>query len=262
MKKRPKISRRKISNILFWGFLVLVLILVLPAIFSMDRNTICNNIDVKITPETNLFFVDQKDVIETLKESHGLSLKGESKKNFDLNKMESALIENGYLEKVNVFQKLNGDLVVEALQKIPVVRIINKKQESYYLDKKNKKIPYNNKYAPRLIVATGNISESYSDSTEAKSQNLIEIGKVVQFIIQNKLWKAQIEQIYVDKLGLIYLIPKIGNHTIVIGNSTQLDEKFSKLLAFYKSGLGTIGWDKYKSIDLRFKNQVVAKKRN
>ena len=87
------------------------------------------------------------------------------------------------------------------------------------------------------------------------------LSKIVHYIIHNTLWKAQIEQIYVDKSGLIYLIPKIGNHTIVIGDATNLDEKFSKLIAFYKNGLGTFGWDKYKTIDLRFKNQIVAKRK-
>ena len=259
----PKISKRKVSNLLFWGLVIATVFVVLPGIYSMDRNTICNNINITISPNTNLFFVEKKDVMKMLREAHNdEAIKGESKKNLDLSKMESTLLENGYLETVRIFQKLDGDIQVDVKQKIPVVRIINKKQESYYLDNANRKIPYNNKYAPRLIVATGSISESYADSTMVKSRNLREISKVVQFIIQNKLWKAQIEQIYVDKLGLIYLIPKIGNHTIVVGNATDLEDKFSKLLAFYKGGLGTIGWDKYKTIDLRYKNQVVAKRRN
>lgn len=242
-------------------FTVLIAV-VFPAIHLTDQKTICKQVDITIKPETDLFFVEEDDVLEALTEANdGASIVGEIKKELDLHLMETKLMENGYLEKASVFQKLNGDLQVEVKQKIPVVRIINDQQESYYLDNQNQKIPYNSEYAPRLIVATGAISESYEDSSSAKSKNLQNISKVVQFIIQNTLWKAQIEQLYVDKLGSIHLIPKIGSHTIVVGSATDLEEKFEKLFAFYEGGLGQLGWEKYKTIDLRFKNQIVAKKR-
>lgn len=262
MKTKSKISKRKVLNLLFWIFVVATVVFIIPATLSKDSSTICKKIDITIQPKSDLFFVEEEHVLEAITDANdGASIIGESKKNLNLHDMEKSLMANGYLENASVFQRLNGDLEIEVQQKIPVVRIINKNMESYYLDKNNKKIPYNKDFAPRLLVASGAISETYEDSTSAKSTNLQNISKVVQFIIQNTLWKAQIEQLYVDKLGRIYLIPKIGSHTIVLGSATDLEEKFEKLLAFYKGGLGQLGWEKYKTIDLRFKNQIVAKKR-
>jgi cell division protein FtsQ len=68
------------------------------------------------------------------------------------------------------------------------------------------------------------------------------------------------EQIYVGDDFEIELIPKVGNHKILIGNIENLDDKFSRLLLFYKQGLMRKGWENYSVINLKFKNQVVCTK--
>ena len=59
----------------------------------------------------------------------------------------------------------------------------------------------------------------------------------------------------------IEMIPRIGNHTVVIGNDMFLEEKFNKLSVFYREGLNKKGWDKYSIINLKFKDQVVCTKK-
>ena len=41
---------------------------------------------------------------------------------------------------------------------------------------------------------------------------------------------------------------------------TRLDRKFDKLMRFYRNGLSTIGWDEYRTIDIRYKDRVICKK--
>ena len=38
------------------------------------------------------------------------------------------------------------------------------------------------------------------------------------------------------------------------------ERKFDKLLRFYRSGLSSVGWDAYRTVDVRYRNQVVCKK--
>jgi cell division protein FtsQ len=52
----------------------------------------------------------------------------------------------------------------------------------------------------------------------------------------------------------------MGQHKIVIGKSSDLKKKITKLKAFYKHGLEEIGWDKYKILNLKYENQVVCTK--
>jgi len=57
------------------------------------------------------------------------------------------------------------------------------------------------------------------------------------------------------------LIPKVGNHLIIFGDTSQMSQKFENLILFYRKGLTKVGWDKYNIINLKFKNQVVCSKK-
>jgi len=54
--------------------------------------------------------------------------------------------------------------------------------------------------------------------------------------------------------------PGRPRHTIVFGRIEQVERKFDKLLCFYRSGLMNIGWGEYRTIDIRYNDQVVCKK--
>ena len=90
---------------------------------------------------------------------------------------------------------------------------------------------------------------------------LDDIYQISKFIDQSEFWKAQIEQVYVDKDLEFVIIPKVGNHKIVFGGIENLAGKFEKLMIFYKQGLSKTGWNEYSEINLKYKNQVVCTKR-
>jgi len=75
------------------------------------------------------------------------------------------------------------------------------------------------------------------------------------------LLKIQIEQIYVTKNREYEFVPKVGRHIIIFGGIENMNEKFKKLLVFYHQGINNAGWNTYKSINLKFENQVVCSKK-
>jgi cell division protein FtsQ len=80
------------------------------------------------------------------------------------------------------------------------------------------------------------------------------------YITHDKFLKAQIAQIYVNEQNEFELVPRIGNHIILLGTAEDLDDKFRRLVAFYRYGLNKIGWNKYNVINIKYKNQVVCSK--
>jgi cell division protein FtsQ len=61
----------------------------------------------------------------------------------------------------------------------------------------------------------------------------------------------------------VYIIPISGMHTIHFGRADeQVEEKFKRLKIFYKEGLKKVGWDQYKTINLKFDKQVVCEKKD
>jgi len=83
---------------------------------------------------------------------------------------------------------------------------------------------------------------------------------LLNYINKSEFWKAQIEQVYVNSDREFELVPKVGNHTILFGDTTQTEGKFKKLEVFYREGLNTDGWNDYKTINVKFKNQIICKR--
>jgi cell division protein FtsQ len=99
------------------------------------------------------------------------------------------------------------------------------------------------------MVATGNIDS-------AMVRKLYTVALTVQ---ENPFWLAQIEQIFVSEQKDLILIPKIGTCELILGNTDRLEVKLNDLKGFIKDGLGTLGWDKYKSISVKYKDQIICK---
>ncbi|MCK4408307.1 MAG: hypothetical protein KAV44_11570, partial [Bacteroidales bacterium] len=158
---------------------------------------------------------------------------------------------------------------IDVVQRKPVVRVITKSNQNFYIDVNGVLMPLNKNHVARVLIASGNIGNSLLPPAKLKLQTdsldqnqvLFKIYSLAKFINNNKFLNAQIEQIYINKENCIELIPKVGKHLIIFGDIDNMEEKFENLIAFYKNGLSKVGWDKYKKINLKYKNQVVCTKK-
>jgi cell division protein FtsQ len=102
-----------------------------------------------------------------------------------------------------------------------------------------------------------------SDSNQvlkAKLKNLYDIHLLAEIINSDSTLKALIEQVYVTGSGKIQLVTKAGSHVVYMGDTTDAAEKLENLKHFYKYGLVKTGWNKYKKVNLEYKNQIVCTK--
>ena len=90
---------------------------------------------------------------------------------------------------------------------------------------------------------------------------LDELFELADFIRKDEFWSSQIQQIKVEANGELTLIPTVGDHHILLGNTDKMDQKFKKLLLFYRKGLNRTGWDQYSRINLKYKDQVICTKK-
>jgi cell division protein FtsQ len=54
------------------------------------------------------------------------------------------------------------------------------------------------------------------------------------------------------------IYPKVGDHRIVFGEPGEIAGKFRRLRIFYDQVLAREGWSRYRELDLRFRDQIVA----
>jgi cell division protein FtsQ len=173
-------------------------------------------------------------------------------------KLEHEIKANPWIADAQLFSNRNGELKIDISQRCPLMRIINKNGVGFYVDENGEPMMLSSKFTAREIVITGMIDIkdfSYSNPEKGKRFDLV---KLVRYIVSNSFWKAQITQINIKENEQIQLFPLHGNHVIEFGTTENFEEKLSKLKVFYLEGLNRIGWSKYKILNVKYKNQIVA----
>jgi cell division protein FtsQ len=156
------------------------------------------------------------------------------------------------VKNAEVFIDMEGMLHVEVNQKKAVVRVSPEGSEDFYMDANGSMFSLSTNYTEHLLIANGNIEDSVDFSNALILAN---------YISSDSLWQSQIVQIYFKENKEIELIPRVGNHTILLGDVENYKDKFRKLYLFYEQGVNQVGWNNYKEINLKFRNQIVCVKR-
>ncbi len=266
MKKRKK--KRQIKLIIIWSLIVVYLISMLFIFSRQYNNTECKAIEINILDSLNIKLIEKKDILLLVNKYTNNKTVGFDFKTIKLNKLEEKLNQNPYLKSVEVYRKSKGVLRIEITQRKPILRIINNKGNSYYIDKEAVLIPFTKNYSSFQIIANGNIELDFNftnkDSLPVLNKNnenhkiLNDLYTLAYFINENEFYSAQIEQIYVNQLNEFELIPRVGNHLIEFGTVENFEIKFENLKIFYEKALSKVGWNKYTKISVKYNNQIVG----
>ncbi|MCO6495186.1 MAG: hypothetical protein J5I91_05860 [Bacteroidetes bacterium] len=243
------------------GLLLLITITIWATI--KQKTVVCSEVVIKLEPQDGTYFLTNTHVLQIASNvTSPNDLIGKSLKQLNTYRMLYNLRSSPYVAKANIFLGNDGKLVIDVHQREPLFRVINQQGESYYVEKNGLKIPTVPNYSVRVSVLSGAVDEQAHDSNYIHSEILKGALDIFSFINAEPFWKAQIEQVYVDKNQGFLLIPQVGNHTIVVGKPDNIKSKLEKLKLFYNQALTKKSWDDYSVIDLSFDGQVVAKKRN
>ena len=266
-----KNSIRKILFISMWVVLVVGLIVTLGFAQKQESKMLCKKLNIIIHQDSNNYFIETEDIREMLA-AKGDFIEGQSISTINVNSVEKLMYTNPWVRTAQAYLSLDGVMQIEIDVRSPLVRLINLNGESFYMDTEGKLMLWSAKYTPRVLVASGNITETYAgwykitmhdiltdDSIQQKTK-LDDIYKMANFITSDPFWNAQISQLNLNTNNELELIPEVGDHTIVFGDITDMKEKFTKLKMFYSDGLNHTGWNIYDTLNLKYKDQVVCTK--
>lgn len=262
---------RRILNIALWILALLGLFISLAFSTHESNKVNCERIKIEVDNNTGNFFITKDDVLDMIY-SKGDSLIGTPITSIPIEVYERHIAANPSIQRAEVYTLHNGVFAVKVYQREPILRVFNTEGHSFYLDKEGSIMPTSNNYTARVPVATGSISEkqyemqlhnvlTMSDSLKNESC-LDELYQLASYIRNNAFWKAQIQQIHVAPNGELTLVPTIGDHHILFGHIDRMEQKFKKLHLFYNKGLNTTGWNQYRDINLKYKDQVICTKKN
>ncbi len=98
---------------------------------------------------------------------------------------------------------------------------------------------------------------------EKKYQDFINLITFVNVVENDKFWSSEIVQIVAHEAAdgdlKLELIPRSGDHTIIFGGPYDIEKRLDNIKTFYREVLPNEGWDKFKSINVEYKNQIVCK---
>ncbi|MFI5221113.1 MAG: cell division protein FtsQ/DivIB [Bacteroidia bacterium] len=252
---------KNVGIISLWAAMVSGLIVSLAFVNRQVDEMTCSKINVKIKSHNDLSFVDRGIVLKIIRDDGNENLiLGKNISSLNISKLEHRLQANKMIQRVQVFTNLNGELNIDIIQREPILRILKADGTGFYIDKKGLKMPLSEHFTARVPVASGNIYERYSGTDSIQSFVCRELFTIATHVDKDAFWKAQIEQIFVNAENELVLIPKVGDHRIIFGNTQHLEEKFTRLNLFYKEGLKKAGWNKYQSINVSYNGQVVCVK--
>lgn len=217
-------------------------------------------------------FLTKDELYDRLKRE-GLVFPGQKFKDLNLRLIEKNISKMSEVQATKAYVNIGGTWNVDVKIRKPIARIYNKFGENYYLDELGFVMVPSYLYTARVVIVTGEIrdrksspsvSEIMNNDTLKTIRNLDEIYRISKYVCNDPFLNSQIGQIHLQKNGDFVLIPQVGGQTIVFGQAKtdeEVEEKFKKLIIFYQQGLPFEGWEKYEEINLKYKKQIVCKKK-
>lgn len=217
--------------------------------FSNKRNGVkkIQNIKIEFQGEDNYFLT--QSMVNKLLIQNDATVQNQAKSVIDLYRLEKEILKNPYIEKASLFITVEGTLHSQIKQRTPVARVITN-DDAYYLDAQGVKVPLSKNYSARVPLITG----------VKKDQDLTNVNQMLQKISSDDFLKKEIVGIHSKNPGEWMLTVRSGDYKIELGELKEIDQKFRKLKAFYKKTLTDSTIHVYKTINIKYHNQVVGVK--
>jgi len=257
-----------LKNIL-WLVFVISIFVVMSFINSSKQNQVMNLPNIKITPFEDQVFLTKDDMTVLLK-GQGLIADNMKYSEIDFNKIEKFISQMNEIKSVKVFVNSGNEWEIKIELKQAIARLFNLDGSSCYLDKVGNLLPTSTNYTAHVVTVNGYINETdltknvetVINNDSLKTIEIIDdLYAISNYVCLNNFLSAQITHIYINANKEFELIPRVGNQRILFGKAENIAGKFKKLEVFYKEGISNAGWQKYDTINVMYKNQVVCSKR-
>ncbi len=240
------------------GALMLVYVTI-AASYVVDK-LLVSDVHIALNKNASVYFLNESDIQEYLKElriEQGVTHIGD----IDLSRLERMIESNPYVADAEVYVDALSTLQVRVEQRVPVLRIMNSSGVSYYTDAQGNKMPLHPNFTARVIVAAGQVIASDRIGDTLGKKQLSDLVFLTENILSDEFFSHLIEQIWVDENQEIHIVPMIAQQDVLIGTVNDAKTKLQNLKSFYTK-TDACRLNNYSQLNLKFKNQVVATKRN
>jgi len=241
---------KRIRKILLWALLLLYFPIMLSFVGEHQEGVVCRDVVVTVKDSADTRFVTGAEIREAVLGKYKNTL-GKELTSVSMYEIENFIKKHPAIKTCEVYQTIGGFLRVDLEQHLPLIRVFENNR-TYYIDEDGQEMPVFDNFSARVLVVSGEL--------DGKMDDLFRLARIFR---NDPFWDAQIEQVYVKRNGDFVMVPRVGDHLILLGPPERVEEKLRNLRALYKQGLSPREWNNYQVINLKFKGQVLcSKKRN
>ena len=256
---------KKILSIVLWVITGAALIV----LFVFGRRhfleTPLQGIDFQLERSHAKGFVDTDSVMSYVETVTDIEHKARISR-IDVMKIRKWIDRNPWVERSWAYIGLNDTLIIRAQEYEPMLRVFNQEHRSVYLTEEGVVIPSSPIYTPRTIVASGSFRfpilyqrSDMSDSIYAGS-GVAEALAIAKALRKDEFLAGNIGQIYKNSQNEYELMVNNLTARVILGDTCLVDNKLQKLKKLLESYSGTTELEGYKTLSLKYKNQIVCTK--
>lgn len=259
--------KRKLIHILiivWWVVAVAASVTGLTFANRWQDQALCRALLVHIDKGNASPLISEKEILDIVGKKWGKAV-GKPLNKLNFRALEDELRNVPVIESADVYASLSGITEIKVVQRKPLMKLFFPKAGTWYLDGLGYFFPLSPGYSDRVLPVSGKIPFSISryyrlqDIPETSPdrqqvQNLYEAGL---YIHSHRLLRSLVAQIYYNEQGEVELIPATGEHTVLLGDFTDLQWRLENLLLFYTRTAGHINYRQYPVINLKYRNQII-----
>lgn len=228
------------------------------AVEKQQESLLCSEIDVNIQTKGNSYFINEEDVMDVLTNNGSLLIIGRSFEELNIQHLENKLKNTPFVHQVKMYKDLSGRLHVNIDQVKPIARLVKSRGRDKYIDELGNIIPTSKRHTVRVPLLSGNYTGFKKIDNINETAYGRDLFKLLQFVSNEPLWKAQIAQMDLDRRGNIEMYTQVSKQLVKFGKPENLEAKFNKMEIFYTEILPAKGWNTYKTVNVKFKGQIIC----
>ena len=207
----------------------------------------CREVVIQVMDSTDRQYVSAPEVMKLL-QLNNLGLVGQRLDQIRYRRVEYVVSVMRMVRRVECFSTNSGKVVIQIWQYSPILRVMQE-QGNFYVDATGQRLEISFNSAANVLVASGSIRDSVY---------IRRLYRMALLLRQDPFWEAQIVQIFVKPNGEWILVPRVGGYEIEFGLPNDVEDKLERLKLFYEKALPKAGWEKYSSISVKYRKQIIC----
>ena len=163
----------RFKKLIFYILLLGYLVVVLGFVSGKAGNVVCSNLNIQIKDSLSNRFITSNHV-KNIIDAENIRALGYAERIVNTQELERILDNQPVVKDAQVFKTIDGTLNIRIEQRLPVLRVMNERNQSYYIDEEGQVLPLKRNFTMHTLVANGFIREPFNP---LRSKSIFDKGK-------------------------------------------------------------------------------------